>query len=197
MSNYLDEHSTTPIPASPVAPGSFSPAELADVLAISGSSDVRAAFAAGLSSALLPVLTIATVDMDSASTVQRVAYLASLTLLAVAMVFALATFLEVVALRATDALAWIRRRTVLPLGDAVTRGARGALRSREAKRLGDDSARPGALDYLLDRLARPRSEVASLPPRVRRATAKAVASQCAATLAVFGAAIAAAGWMSA
>lgn len=197
MSTYLDEHASTPIPATPIAPGSFSPAELADMLAVSGSSDVRAAFAAGLSSALIPVLSIAILGMTPNATVQRVTYLASLALLVLALLFAVATFLEAVALGAADVLARLRRRTAVPLREAVGRAARGSLRNREARRLGHEAASPGPIDHLLDRLSREREKPAAPQPRVRRAATKAVASQCAATLAVLGAAIAAAGWVAA
>lgn len=197
MSTYLDEHATTPIPANPAAPGSFSPAELADVLAVSGSSDVRAAFAAGLSSALIPVLAIATLNMDPAASLQRLAYPASLVLLSLALLLAVTTFLETVALGLADGLAWLRGRTAVPLRDAIARGARGTLRGREVRRMAQDNGRPGAADHLLERLARERVALPPPPPRVRRAATKATASHCAATLAVLGAAVAAAAWVGA
>lgn len=114
-----------------VPPAPLSPAELADVLAVSGSSQVRAAYACGLASALLPVLVIA-LQQPELELADRMAWLAATLLLAISLLCGLATFLEKSSLMAASAAQRIRNS--IPFGRVTPRTFQTAPLSPREKR---------------------------------------------------------------
>lgn len=109
---------TPALHASAVPPSSLSPTELADVLAIAGSAQIRAAFASGLASALLPVM-VTMLQRPDLQPAFRMAWLAATLLLAISLLCGLATFVERLSLLAAAAIQRIHSR--LPASRSTTR----------------------------------------------------------------------------
>lgn len=191
MSQPAAQRHTQTVPTDAFAQSTLTPSELADVLALSGSAQVRAAFACGLSSALLPVLAIVLQDPEL-ERMDGVMYLTSLLLLAIALLCGLATFIERIALFAMSAFRTIQSAAWTPLKNLLSAVLLRVLRNTglptgNRKRHGgfvSGGVFPDNVDELF-----------SLSPRAQRALASTVASHCAATLAVLGAFTASVAWV--
>jgi hypothetical protein len=191
MSQPAAQRHTPVVPAGAIAQSTLTPSELADVLALSGSAQVRAAFACGLSSALLPVLAIVLQDPEL-ERMDGVMYLAALLLLAIALLCGLATFMERIALVALSVFRAIQAAAWTPLKNLLSTALFRALRSTGLQTGTRKRHRGSALGGVSLDNADP---LDSLSPRAQRALASAVASHCAATLAVLGAFTASVAWV--
>lgn len=183
MTHPMDHRRTPAFPASGVPASSLSPAELAEVMSLSGSASVRAAFACGLASALLPVLVIVAQDPELAR-LPRMNYLAAAGFMTLALTSGLASFMDNVALWMAELVSGIASLTLRPLRAAIHGLTRqrvtGSSRAREQPLRGSDLRYdPGH----------------SLSPRERRSVTRSVASHCAATFAALGASIACVTWI--